>query len=146
MSRVFANKATICTRLIRQAFPSLLSQPASPQVEGERTLNRCGKHLHLGKRLRADLPLDERDPLVLPGAPHGDRSNKKSPRLPVSRHSSCVCAGPAERRVEAEMLVAVMCVGRNAPVLSLRPSYARMVRWKPLPGTVCRASASLSTG
>lgn len=51
-----------------------------------------------------------------------------------------------ERRVEAEMLVAVMCVGRNAPVLSLRLSYARMVRWKPLPGTVCRASASLCTG
>lgn len=95
MSRVFANKATICTRLIRQAFPSLLSQPASPQVEGKRTLNRCGKHLHLGKRLRADLPLDERDPLVLPGAPHGDRGGTlkeevaSSPRL--STLILCLC-------------------------------------------------------
>lgn len=76
----------------------------------------------------------------------GGHSNQKSPGLLVSWHSSCVCAGLAERRVEAEMLVAVMCVGRNAPVLSLRLSYARLVRWKPLPGTVCRASASLCTG
>lgn len=27
----------------------------------------------------------------------GEHSNKKSPRPPVSRHSSCVCAGPAEK-------------------------------------------------
>lgn len=76
----------------------------------------------------------------------GKHSSKKSPRLLISWHSACVCGGLVERRVEAEMLVAVMCVGRNAPVLSLRLSYARMVRWKPLPGTVCRASASLCTG
>lgn len=68
MSRVFANKAAICARLIRQAFPELLLQ-----VGGDRTLNRCGKHLPLGKRLRADLPRDEHDPLVFPGAPPVDQ-------------------------------------------------------------------------
>lgn len=135
MSGVFvASRATICARLIRQnVAPSSSSSPLPRRSGGDRTLNKCGKHLHLGKRLQADLPRDEHDPLVFPGAPPVDRvggsggSLKRevasSPRLltliPVS------VPDWKKKRVEAEMLVAVMCVGRNAPVLSLRQSYAR---------------------
>lgn len=59
------------------------------------------------------------------GGRGGAQTRSRLIRSPLDTRPVSVADWRVERRVEAEMLVAVMCVGRNAPVLSTQAELCK---------------------